>query len=388
MRRLKVLFVTEWYPTADRPAAAPFVREHARAVGLYHDVAVLHLAGRDPALQGPWRLEQETDPEVTQGIPTYRLWRQRLPLVPSAYPSQFWGAYRAGQALAAGGFRPDIVHAHVFAAGLPAALLGKVYGVPMVLTEHVTSFPRRTLTRPDLLVARLAFRLARRVLPVSRYLQGAIEAYGIRARFQVVPNVVDTALFVPDGQGRPAGGPRNILYVGTLPAGHHKGLPYLVQALAALPAGVPDWRLDVVGEGPGRGDVQQLVVDLGLGARVTFQGILDRAGVARAMRGCSFLVSPSLFETFGVVLIEALASGRPVIATRSGGPAEIVTSEVGCLVPAGDVQALAGVIVKMLEHCDDYDPARLSAYARQHYGYEAVGSLLSDVYFDVIGSGP
>jgi len=406
MRRLKVLFITEWYPSAGDPIAGVFVREHAHAVGLYDDVSVLHLAGRDPSLRKAWHLYEETNPALTQGIPTYRLSRQRLLFLP-AYLAQVWGVWRAARWLAARGFRADVIHAHVYAAGVPAALLARLWRVPLVITEHLSAFPRRTLRPLDVMVARLAFGAAVLVLPVSRYLQHAIEAYGIHARFRVMPNAVNVALFRPtDGPeslGQPTDNPeppsdaatgpsgegqgQRILYVGRLPADQSKGVPYLLRALAQLTRPGPAWHLEIVGDGPGRGELEELAARLGLGARVSFLGAMSKTDVARRMQNCSFLVFPSCgSENLPVVLIEALASGKPIVATCTGGTAEIVNENVGLLVPPGDADALAGAIADMLENSHEYPPQRLSQYAHERYSYEAVGRQLDHIYREVCAS--
>jgi glycosyltransferase involved in cell wall biosynthesis len=94
-------------------------------------------------------------------------------------------------------FRPDIVHAHVYSAGRPAALIAGWRRIPLVLTEHNSAFPRRLLTPRQVRMARRALSSAALVMPVSRALQRGIEDYGIRASFQIVPNVVDSSVFHP-----------------------------------------------------------------------------------------------------------------------------------------------------------------------------------------------
>lgn len=79
-RRLKVLFITSWYPTKENPVAGVFVREHAKAVRLYDDVVVPHSAGRKSHIRGLWQMEQETDQDLTEAIPTYRLGHRRSPI--------------------------------------------------------------------------------------------------------------------------------------------------------------------------------------------------------------------------------------------------------------------------------------------------------------------
>jgi hypothetical protein len=86
MKRLKVLFITAWYPTREVPVQGVFGREHAKAVQLYDDVVVLHLAGSDPTLRTMWRIEQEANETLTEGIPTYRVWHRRFPVPKLSLP--------------------------------------------------------------------------------------------------------------------------------------------------------------------------------------------------------------------------------------------------------------------------------------------------------------
>ena len=124
--RLKVLFITGWYPK-EQPTAHLFIREHAKAVSLYDDVVVLHCAEPDSNLNGLWRLEQETDESLTEGIPTYRVWYKRLPIPKVSYFIYVWCIFQAFRWAVAQGFRPDIIHAHVYGPGLVAVLIGKLY---------------------------------------------------------------------------------------------------------------------------------------------------------------------------------------------------------------------------------------------------------------------
>ena len=231
MRRRKVLFLTSWYPTQEKPSQGIFVREHAKAAQLYDDVVVLHCAEPVAGLTIPWQLQQETDKQITEGIITYRSCYRVSSLPKTSYLTYLRGVFRAYRHIISTGFRPDILHAHVYTAGVPTVLLGKRYRVPTVITEHYSAFPRQLLSRQEILKARLAFGLADWVLPVSAALQQGIARYGIQARFRIIPNAVDVSLFFPPSEPRTTAGIKQLLFVGSLiPL---KGLDYLLQALAS-----------------------------------------------------------------------------------------------------------------------------------------------------------
>lgn len=340
---MKVLCLTTAYPTPEEPVAGIFVREHVEAARAHAEVEVVHLQRG-----GARRIEVERDDEA---------WRVRYP----ARPATGWhlAAAARGLRLVRG---PDLVHAHFFLAGLPAVLFQRR---PVVVSEHWSVFlpedPLR-LGPGGRLAARVAFGRAALVLPVSAALQRGIEAHGIRARFRVVPNVVDTELFRPGDGGR-----EGLLAVGLqYPA---KGFDVLLDALARL----PEERLTLVGDGPLRAALEAQAERLGIADRVEFAGTLPKREVAELMRRARLVVVPSRFETSGVVAIEALASGAPVVASRVGALPELLAESGGALVPPDDPAALAAAIRAGAEN-------GVAERIRERHSRAQVGRELDEIY--------
>ncbi len=98
------------------------------------------------------------------------------------------------------------------------------------------------------------------------------------------------------------------------------------------------------------------------------------------MSNCDFLVISSLSEALVVVLVEALASGKPVLSTRWGGADEVVNQEVGILVDKASAEALCRGVDWMLDHYQDYDPQAIAEYAYSQYSYEAIAEQFDNVY--------
>jgi glycosyltransferase involved in cell wall biosynthesis len=130
--------------------------------------------------------------------------------------------------------------------------------------------------------------------------------------------------------------------------------------------------------------IRQLAGELHLGSHVEFAGPRPQDAVADAIRRSALLVLPSRSETFGSVLVEALASGTPVVATRCGGPEDIVTNEVGRLVPKEDPHALAAVIDDTLDSLERYPSAVLREYALSRFSWEGVVMKTLSLYEDVL----
>jgi len=377
--RLKVLVITPWYPTEERPVAGVFVREHAKAAALHNDVVVLHVAGRKPDLPGAWHVEEVKDEALTEGIPAYRVYSRRFPVLGLPSLAQWYSLFRAFRHIVAAGFRPDILHAHVYLVAFPAVVLGWVHRRPVVVTEHSSHFLLGRVRPRRLRRARRALRRARWVMPVGTALQRAMEASGIQARFQVVPNPVDTRLFhanlSPRGEGV-----KRLLFAGALDPAHKQGAPLLLSALALLKERRQDWRLDLVGEGPARGECEARAAEAGLGGLIEFHGLKSRAELAELMRRATLFVVASRVETFCAVAAEALATGTPVVATRCGGPEDFITDEVGLLVPPGDPAALSRALDGMLDRARLFSPERLARYAAERFSLERVGEQLHAIY--------
>jgi glycosyltransferase involved in cell wall biosynthesis len=394
---MRTLFLPRWYPYPGNPYDGVFVREHALAArGAGAEVAVLHMPDVAAPIRGLWRMEEETDPQLTAGIPTYRVLTRPI-RIPGARALgfrisswlQLWAAWRAFRRLRSLGFEPDVVHAHVYTASSMGVFLGRRFGVPVVVAEHSTAFPRRTIPAGALKRARTAFAAADRVMPVSASLQEAIEACGIQAKFEIVPNAVDTSLFHPAEAGRktrPARQevrPRRLIFAGNLEPTEHKGFPTLIDALKLLRERRTDWTLDVVGDGPSRRELTARVESEGLAGHVTFHGSLPKPRIADMMRAADLFVMPSNFETQGVVLLESMCSGIPVVSTAVGGIPEIVSAEDGILVEPRDPAALADALDRVLSDPGRFDGRAIAARAAARFGYEAVGTRLAAIYAEV-----
>jgi glycosyltransferase involved in cell wall biosynthesis len=259
-------------------------------------------------------------------------------------------------------------------------IVGSLTRLPVVVSEHSSEFASTGISPGALRRARISFRRAAVVCPVSEYLRAQIEAHGIRANFRVVPNPVDTELFAP--RAAPRTGPARMIAVAALqPA---KGIAQLLEAVRGLRA---DFVLDLVGDGPSRAEYEELARQTGLTDRVVFHGLQPKRVVASLMQGADFLVLPSLGETFSVVAVEAMACGLPVLATRVGGVPELVDEQAGMLVEPGSAAALRAAIEHMLDHHGDYPRDLIREGAASRYSLDAVGDAWTAVYRSVLDRG-
>jgi glycosyltransferase involved in cell wall biosynthesis len=364
-----VLVFPAWYPTRSQPLSGSFVRDHARAAAAYgHRMVVLVDEGPSDRVKGLISLSEERDGDLRIVRMEYRPHTMQL--------AGLLGQLAVARRLAREGTPVDLIHAHIHRMGWPAVLAGGVLRRPVVITENSSEWPRRLMTPAKLRRAKVAFRRAALVCPVNERLQHAIESYGLRARFRIVPNTVETHVFHPSEE-QPTGAPTRLVNVA-----HQvevKGLDLLLRAFAAVSSRRPELTLALVGEGPLTPSLKQLAGELGVGQRVDFAGAALPEQIADRLRASDVFVLSSHSENMPLAVLEALCCGLPVAATDVGGVPEAV-GEAGALAPAGDADALAHAIEEVIANFRRFDRAGIARRAAAHWSFEAVGGVWDEIY--------
>lgn len=269
---------------------------------------------------------------------------------------------------------PDVMHAHFAAPGAQALCVSRTLGIPLVYTEHCS-----LALKGDRRYCRLSKKVingADVTLAVSRTLADAVSKYA-RAEAVVVPNLVSDLFFQA-----PLDFPSQrftFLSVGSLVAG--KGHDVLLKAFAL--ADIPGARLKIIGSGPLGQMLKNIASSLHISEKVDFLGSLPPNRVAAVMSASNVFVLSSRAETFGVVYAEAMAAGRPVIATKCGGPEGLVVPETGMMVPCDDERELALAMGAMYTNFKAYDASRIRGYAKERFSSQCVSQQLIGLYQDI-----
>jgi len=248
--------------------------------------------------------------------------------------------------------RPTILHTWMFHANVPGRVLGRLAGVPIVISSERTMGQEGGLRR---WLNRITGPLPDRVACVSESVaEFAAQTIGIPpAKLVVIPNGIPLEDFQPGDRSRARvdlGIPLRVVVAGTVgrlqPV---KGTRHLLEAWSRLVSGHPDAILLLVGGGSQQAALERMSRHLGISEHVRFLG--DRADVPDLLRGMDVFVLPSLWEGMPNAALEAMAVGLPVVATAVGGTPEVVVDGVtGLLIPPGDPDALAQSIAHLL--CD------------------------------------
>jgi len=250
-----------------------------------------------------------------------------------------WGlalASGVGGATSAQAQRVRVVHAHNHEAALPALVVKRLTGVPLVVTLHLPAPPEHRALERRLLES------ADAVIAVSSALATEYVERGWRIpRPMVIPNGVDAEFYTP-GPAM-AREPGRLLVAGRLTS--QKGVDLAIRALGTLVPELPELRLFIAGAGPWEQAYRNLARRLGCTDRVRWLGWLDPEALRDQYRRCTALLMPSRYEPFGLTALEAMACGATVVAAAVGGLSELLDDGVtGRLVPPSDPAALAEAV--------------------------------------------
>lgn len=376
-RRLRVLFVPQWYPARDGPnrITGIFCREHARAAALYDDVAVL-------VLSSSLRLwpTLEWDRVDDAGVPTFYATHGRSPIPKTTRFLLGYHIRQAFQRIVREWGMPDVVHTQdVQSYFVMKALNG--FGVPFVMSQHWSGFLERIITPPSLRRYEWAFNRAVRVLATNKFAQNDYGHYGLSPNMTWLPNVVDAEAFrsLPDQAKKPW-----LLHASGLTP--EKRVPDIIRAFARVCRDRAEAVLHIVGDGRYRAQIVALAqCELPPGS-FKFHGFLSKPELADLMRQSSGFVLASDAETFGCVLMEAMACGCPVLATRVGGIPAVVREWEGLFTEVGNIGQMAEGMDRLLRGDHKLDLQRISRDTLERFSRAAVGRILHDEHAEAAQS--
>lgn len=278
--------------------------------------------------------------------------------------------------------RPDIIHAHsMLPAGSLAVNLQKRFDIPFVLTEHSTVLLNNRIASGLAQKCRNIASLSSANLAVSEPAAAALERrYG--GNWAYLPNIVSPFFLSHPLITPPAASTFHIISAAILRP--RKRMDVIIDAVHLLRQRNSDVSLTIIGDGEQRGALERQVAHLKLGKFVHFAGEVAPNDMPERMARGHVLVSASDFETFGVTLIEGLALGMPVVATRSGGPESIVTPAVGRLVNKGDAGALADAIQHIMKSLAQFAPEKIRQYCQENYSPPVISEALANIYRSIV----
>ncbi|NFV12584.1 glycosyltransferase family 4 protein [Clostridium sporogenes] len=280
----------------------------------------------------------------------------------------------------------DLIHAHVcYIAGIIAAVHNMFYKkTPYIITEHsskVKEYSNKTYNKK---LFYFAYKNAEKVITVSNSLKEELKNLGYTFNNEIIGNIVNTneycikekSQFTTELKG---------LFIGLMNDNEVKGLQYFLPALENLLKNYSNSiKFTFIGDGPKRIKYEAMVKELNINNICNFIGGVPKKDIPKYIMDHDFLVLPSVKETFGSVLIEAMAAGKPVLATKCGGPDEFVTKDVGLLVEKESEEALEKGLIYIIDNYRKFNSYNIRKYAIENYSYEAIGNRLIDLYNSIL----
>lgn len=379
---MNILIIPSWYATNSNPTNGSFFREQAMALKeAGHNVIVafveVRLASRD-------LFSEKVDIKDDNGIKTYRIIQGKIPKTGNIGTAI---AFRRGLIKIIKNLynreNIDIVHLHsCIWGGIGAVSASRKLNIPLVITEHSSYYSRYRVKMIEKLILRYSFKSANKVISVSNSLREIISKY--KSNIEVIPNMVDCdkVLSIINKKNN-LGEEGQFTFLSLCYLKKNKGIDILIRAFSTYFRG-KEVKLIIAGDGPERESLENLSKELGILEQVEFKGALNRDEVYKVMSNCNIFVLPSRFETFGVVLIEALANGKPVISTRNGGANDIVTDENGILVDIDDIEGLGKAMVDLKLDYNKYNEEEIRNSCINKYSKKIITRQLEKVYSELI----
>jgi glycosyltransferase involved in cell wall biosynthesis len=376
LERKNILFISSWFPNKIEPTNGNFVQRHAEAVSLVHNVEILHTIGD---------FDQDEkylfDDRLINGIRTLIVYYKN-----SKNPvKNFFRRMKAYNKGFSKLQKPDLVHANILHNNmLFAVYLKKKYKIPFVVTEHWTALRKINAEITSKIIKQTAVIIGNQaefILPVSNDLLLGLKDLGIKSKMMVVPNVVNTQLFIPQ---RKADTEFTFIHVSNLiPRKNPEKI--LDVALNLLDKGFV-FRFQLGGDGNDEilNKLRNKVENSKFSDKIKVFGIQTLNEIADRMGSSNCFILFSEDENQPCVIAESFASEIKVISTNVGGIGEFFPDNAGILLKKVDEAELYSAMVRMLKHDRNDDLSFLSQYAKDTFSQEMIAMKFSAIYAQVL----
>lgn len=372
---MNILILTHSYPDTVNKWRGLFIKEQAKALSLHNDVSVVYFTV-DYSRLAPFSKPKHSVAQSGRLTEYNVITGRSFPVINQLkYFSDTWTFIKKEIITKQ---KPDIINSHIsYPAGFLGTIIQKLTGIPNITTEH--SWIRKHFRSPVHKQCVLySLKNSAGYIAVSNALKDDIQGV-VNRKISVVPNVIDTGRFRIADKKR--GEKLDIGLLGGM-GNYRKGLDILIRAVALLKN--KNINVHIGGSGKLLDKFKAMASESGVIENFIFYGDVPAEETPGFYSRLDAFVLASRDETFGVVVIEAMASGLPVIATDCGGPREIITPETGVLVRKEDPEDLVRAIELLQENIGKYDPDAIRKYADSKYGQEAFVKAIEKTFQNII----
>ncbi len=380
-----ILWFVSWFPNKFDSYAGDFIERHAQAAALKNDIYVLHvLKAKENFFTG----RQQVEPKIVRdGLESNTIYyRNRstkirwlhILLSNISYLRCHLSFFK--KHIKEHG-RPECIHVHIaLKAGLAALMIHWLYGMPYLISEHwggLSPGARPGFREKSYLFRycwKLVMKKAKGYSAVSLFLAKNMEQLFSVDQVAIIPNVVNSSIFYPSGR-KPTTG--QFIHISTL--NYPKNPTQMLEAFRLLKNRLDDFKVLIFGEPDNT--LRELADTIGISQQVEFKGTCDQRELCRHMQESIALILYSRHETFGCVVIEANACGKPVIVSDIPVFHENVRDGLtGVFVPLDNPVLLAEAMYSMATGNLSFNENEIVAFAHNNYSYEKIGNQFNDFY--------
>lgn len=382
---MHIMVIPSWYATSRNKVHGSFFKEQFKALSnagikvtvAYNEIWPITMIGRIKEKRG-------IQYSVEDNLNTYRYkdfnYFPKNPMMFKSFNRRMDKLYKE---IVQKEGKIDIIHAHsAFWGGIAADYISRKYNIPLVLTEHSSLKYAKYAKDSYKKYIYKAYDDADCLIAVGNGLKKEMENY-TKNNIKVIHNMVDLKRFSIESEESHNKDKKtgfNLFSCAFLEEG--KGMELLIKAFSQVFKGT-EASLRIGGDGSLRCELEELIKELGMENQISLLGSLSRDEVAEEMRKCDSFVLASEHETFGVVYIEALASGKPVIGTYNGGADDIIKDYNGIIVEKNNIGKLKNALVKMKNDYKIYDKNEIREKTILSYSEKVLVEELKGVYKEV-----
>lgn len=378
-----ILIIPSWYPYDSKDIRGSFFREQAIALQKYSlKVGVISPLNRSlKDINGVFKKKYGLDLCLDNGVKTYRY--HSVVFTPKFYSliRKQWisKGLKLFHRYVKDNGKPDVIHVHSMTNGAYLAYeIFKQYQIPYVITEHSSHFFSDSVDINEINSLKEIVKESSSCIAVSQAFADKLNYLFNENKWFYLPNIVNDKFLMHelyDSQQC------DFSFISVCMLNKNKNVDLIINAFHKVLKSNINAKLKIVGDGPQREKLESLVENLNIKENVSFLGLLNREDVIKEINTSNALLVASDIETFSVVLVEALALGKPVISTKCGGPESIISPEVGYLVKKNNIDEYVEAMLEVYHNkLSLFTASNIRRYCIDHFSEAAVVSELIKIY--------
>ncbi len=379
---MHILILPSWYINSYSTLSGIFFKEQAEALARYNNkiglIAIVEIGIREIWKQKKFDVSKkvfiENSVKTTTiqypAIPKLHKIRNKIKL--ELFKKEFKNYIKENGV-------PDIVHLHSFMLGEFAIWIKENYHIPYVVTEHFSGFARGLISDKALLLAEKVFQNSSYNIAVSNEFALLLNKQ-FHQNFKYLPNIININFFELQRKSDK----KEFNFVNIAFLDKNKNQSMLIKAFTNAFKGDDTIKLTIAGDGPEYDNLKDLIKKLDMEKQIKLFGRANREEVKELLQSSDAFVLSSQYETFGVVVIEAMACGLPVVATKCGGPESIIGNDkIGILSDINE-DSLEDALKSLYNTKEKYDAHYIRTYTQNNFSEKSVCLKLNDIYKKVL----